>query len=613
MSGGSPAGSSPAASAAPTTPHRARLPRSGGARAAAPRTLAVWCPDWPVIAALRSAQQAARADPLLGGLEGLNGDGRDAAPVAVFTANRVVACSQAAREAGVSRGMRRREAQSRCPQLVALNRDETAEARLFEPVVAAVESLAPGVEVSRPGLAAVAARGPTRYFGGEDAVVAALAGEVAEHVEDALIGIADGPFAAEQAARRGIVVPPGASARFLAPMPVAVLGDPDLADLLRRLGIRSLGQFAQLPSRDVLARFGPTGAWAHRQARGEDARQIAARVPDIDFAVRIEFDPPLDRVDAIAFSARTTAEQFVATLADHGLACTCLELTLQTDNGEEAVRRWRHTGVLSPIDVLDRIRWQLEGWLHGRRGARDANGNSGARDADGNSGAREPGRKATAGITLLRLAPLDTVPTGAHQQALWGGSGEQDERAHRALARVQTLLGHGSVLTALRAGGRDPLQRTQLVPWGDERSPGLSPDEPWPGALPAPAPAVLLDPPTPAQVLDDAGRAVWVTERGGVPMPPARLSIDGGAAVAVTAWAGPWPVDEQWWQDIPDGRGAAGGISTGGGAAGGRAGGELPRRRYRFQLVDVRGRAYLAICSPGSGASAQWSIEGVYD
>ena len=60
------------------------------------------------------------------------------------------------------------------------------------------------------------------------------------------------------------------------------------------------------------------------------------------------------------------------------------------------------------------------------------------------------------------------MPTGAHQQALWGGSGDEDERAHRALARVQTLLGHGSVLTAVLDGGRDPRQRTRLVPWGDE-------------------------------------------------------------------------------------------------------------------------------------------------
>jgi protein ImuB len=320
----------------------------------------------------------------------------------------------------------------------------------------------------------------------------------------------------------------------------------------------------------------------------------------VDFSVRLDFEPALTRVDTIAFSARTLVEDFIATLAAHGLACTCLELTLQTDNGEEAVRRWRHTGVLTAIDVLDRIRWQVEGWLHGSRGARDAALTQGS--AIGGDPA--PGIP-SAGITLLRLAPIETVPIGAHQQALWGGSGAQDERAHRALARVQTLLGHGSVLTAVVNGGRDPLQRTQLVAWGDDRTPAQSPDEPWPGQLPSPAPTVLLDPPTPARVLDDAGRAVLVTTRGAVPMPPARLSIDGAAFVPITGWAGPWPIEEHWWHGLTGGPG---------GRQPAADAGVLPARRFRFQLVDLRGQAYLALCSSGPAAATPiWSIEGIYD
>src|SRR5438034_10861241 len=65
-----------------------------------PRLIAVWCPDWPVTTARVEA--------------GLPID----APIAVVTANRVVVCSHAAREHGVRRGLRRREAQARCPQLV---------------------------------------------------------------------------------------------------------------------------------------------------------------------------------------------------------------------------------------------------------------------------------------------------------------------------------------------------------------------------------------------------------------------------------------------------------------------------------------------------------------
>jgi len=512
-----------------------------------PRMAAVWCPDWPVTVARAEA-----------GLP-------ESEPIAVLTANRVVACSHAARRQGIRRGMRRREAQARCPELAIQPRNSAAEARAFEPVLAAIESVALGVELGRPGLAMIGVRGATRYFGGETAVVHALAQAIAEHTTDVLIGVADGAFAAEQAARRGIVVPPDGSADFLAGLPIATLDDPGLVDLLTRLGIRTLGGFAALPVADAQARFGPAGTWAHRQASGLDSRPIAGRLPPAEFEVDIALEPPLDRVDTIAFTARGTIERFVSQLAEAGLACSCFELVAQTDRGEETVRRWRHAGVLTAVDVTDRVRWQLEGWLS--RAAGEPNAPTGP-------------------VHLLRLTPVETVPTGTHQRALWGGDGAADERAHRALARVQTLLGHGSVLTPVLAGGRGPAQRTRLVPWGDD--PGEPATAPWPGRLPSPAPSVLVDPPRPVQVLDEAGRTVRVTERGTVPAPPARYSGSAEAAgiTAITQWAGPWPVDERWWDP------------------------ESARQLARMQLVDVTGRAYL-VCYDRTGD--RWLLEGIYD
>ncbi|HET9517880.1 MAG TPA: DNA polymerase Y family protein, partial [Actinoplanes sp.] len=108
------------------------------------RTLLLWCPDWPVVAAEI--------------VDGVPSSG----PVAVLHANRVVACSPAARAEGVRRGLRRREVQSRCPQATVVDHDPSRDARAFEPVVAAVEEVAVGVEVIRPGACALAARGPAR-------------------------------------------------------------------------------------------------------------------------------------------------------------------------------------------------------------------------------------------------------------------------------------------------------------------------------------------------------------------------------------------------------------------------------------------------------------------
>src|SRR5205807_9029762 len=121
-------------------------------------------------------------------------------------------------------------------------------------VVAAREALAPAVEVIRPGLCAVATRGPSRYFGGDEALVVKVGEAMGA---GSRVGVADGLFAAALAARRSLIVPPGAAAAFLAPYPVAALDRPELAGLLVRLGLRTLGAFAALPEADVLARFGP--------------------------------------------------------------------------------------------------------------------------------------------------------------------------------------------------------------------------------------------------------------------------------------------------------------------------------------------------------------------
>ncbi|MFN0090632.1 MAG: DNA polymerase Y family protein, partial [Acidimicrobiales bacterium] len=136
------------------------------------RTLVVWCPDWPVAA--------------LGLLD---------RPAAVLEANRVAAASPAARREGVRVGLRRRDAQARCPELVLAERDARREARAFEPVVAAVGAFSPLVELARPGSCALPTRGPSRYFGGDHALAAKVVAAVSEALAGrgrGRVGVADG-------------------------------------------------------------------------------------------------------------------------------------------------------------------------------------------------------------------------------------------------------------------------------------------------------------------------------------------------------------------------------------------------------------------------------------
>ena len=159
-----------------------------------------------------------------------------------------------------------------------------ADARHFEPVLLALEAGIPTVQVARPGVVVIRAQGPARYFGGEaEAAEAVLGLLAAAGVPEARVGLADGPFAAEQAARsttaarRARIVPPGGSAAFLAPLPVALTGLPELTQVLAKLGVRTLGAFAALPVDQVRDRFGPSGEAAHRVAAGLDPRRVVPR------------------------------------------------------------------------------------------------------------------------------------------------------------------------------------------------------------------------------------------------------------------------------------------------------------------------------------------------
>jgi protein ImuB len=154
---------------------------------------------------------------------------------------------------------------------------------------------------------------------------------------------------------------------------------------------------------------------------------------------------------------------------------------------------------------------------------------------------------------MLRLQPVEVISAAALQLPLWGGIGEEDRlRARRALVRVQGLLGPEAVQVPVLSGGRGPAERITLVPLGDELVPKADPQQPWPGQLPEPSPSVLLD--DPVELVDAEGNPVRVTGRGMFSAEPARL-VAPDRAGPLRWWAGPWPVDERWWDpEVKTGR-----------------------------------------------------------
>ncbi len=511
---------------------------------ASTRVIVLWCADWPVTAAAAAAQV-----------------GPDS-PVALIAKGVVFASSAAARSEGVTRGLRLREAQARCPHVIVLDYDPSLDNRAFEPVISAVEQFTPGVQLLRPGVCAVRVRGVARYYGGEKAAALTLIGRMAEvGAGGAWAGIADGTFTAEHAARRASgsavrIVAAGESAAFLSPLDVGLLDDAALVTLLRRLGIRTLGDFAALNPDDVLTRFGEHGARLHALSAGRDSWPLTPRTPPHDFDVAVDFEPALDRVDQVAFGVRAIAQEFITQLTTARLVCTAIRVTLDSDSGELSERVWLHPRSFTVADVVDRVRWQLQG--------------SAVIDAGLSSG-----------ITRVRIAPEAVDAIAHHETGLWGTGA--DERIHHGLSRVQSMLGHGAVLMPSVGGGRTLLDRQRLVAWGDRPVAGRAVSQPWPGRLPAPLPGTVFSKRHPVRVMGADGSTVQIDDRAALSAAPVSLQA-GAKFIAITAWAGPWPIDERWWSP------------------------EHARRAWQFQAVDDTGCAWL-LALDGTG----WWAEARYD
>ncbi len=546
------------------------------------RMVTVWLPDWPVVAA---------------GFDG-------SVPAAVMAANRVVARTAAAAAEGVVIGQRRRQAQRRCPEIELVDHDPARDAREFESVVRAVAEVSPRLDVIEPGWVSMAARGPSKYFGGDVAVAEHLqrviteAGVMAGVQASAGVGVADGRFSSSVAARLSVrragpvVVEPNQSPAFCAPLPIGWLqtlgeSDPEMIDLFTRLGLRRLGDLAALDPADVLGRFGHPGVHAHRLAAGVDVRPSSTTDPAPERRLDQVLDDPVAQASAVVFVAKQLADELAQSLAATGRVCTRLVVELETEHGERSERSWYRSAGMNAQAMVERVRWQLDAWVNLPRGSE---------------------QEITGGVALIRLTPDEVRADVGSQLGLWGGQSEADRQAARTIARLTTITSDEAVTVPVWNGGRLPADRYRWVPASnvdlDRRvravssaGTGSGPSGPWPGTLPAPSPSTVFADPHPAEVLDNVGQPVQVSGRGVVSAPPARFRLMAGDETSgwrpgrvrgIASWAGPWPIDERWWE--PDGH----------------------RRLARFQVVtedsDGGQRGYLVVAE-----HRQWWVAALYD
>lgn len=220
------------------------------------------------------------------------------------------------------------------------------------PLTALAFEFSPTVEQTAPHTVAFDASGLDRLFGFPQDIAAALARRAAEIQVKAAIAIAANPDAAICAARGFFgpsIVPYGDEAKFLAPLPIALLSpSPELQETLDRWGIRRFQDLAALPPLGIAERLGPEGLRLRQLARGEVERKLLPLADPLRFEDEIELDYPIELLEPLAFVLARLINGLATSLATRALATNELRLQLKLEN------RTTHERTLRlPVPTLD--------------------------------------------------------------------------------------------------------------------------------------------------------------------------------------------------------------------------------------------------------------------
>jgi len=198
-----------------------------------------------------------------------------------------------AQRSGVRAGMALSQAHQQCPDAVFLNPDLPHYEGVWQEICTILGSFTPSVEPIVMGQAVADLSGCERSISSSSALrymdspgdilgaARAIAVEIRRCGIAPWLGLASNRITAELAStvvdEEGItVIEHGRERAFLAGLPIALLPDIDPRMMLtfQVLGLRTIGQFADLPAPAVRQRFGVIGERLHAWARGIDPRPV---------------------------------------------------------------------------------------------------------------------------------------------------------------------------------------------------------------------------------------------------------------------------------------------------------------------------------------------------
>lgn len=350
----------------------------------------------------------------------------------------------AAEAAGVKPGMRLGEALATCPSLVLVDRDPATVEREWEEVLRRLEDTGFAVDPAEQGVVYFETQGVERLYGGVQLALERALAAVGS-IWDSRLGAAERRFtalAAASVARPGqvVLVQDSEEQEFLEPLPLSLLPLPaDRYAELEGLGLRRIGEFAQLPGAAVAERLGVDGRKAWRLAHGGRKTRVRGRKPAFELAEALTFPDAVGNELTLRRTLGSLLERLHARPERAGRPFRKLALQARLVGGGS----WRRAVTLRDATAeIGRLRAALGPKL----------------------------QELPAPVLELRLEAVELAEHRGQQLALVEPAGEEaDTRLREGLRQVRASTGTGSVCAVVEVApwSRIPEARALVVPRDD--------------------------------------------------------------------------------------------------------------------------------------------------
>lgn len=258
---------------------------------------------------------------------------------------RVTGLNGPAEDCGISHGQLLADARALVPDLHVRDADEAADDQALLSLSDWCHRYTPWVAPAtrhngRDGLI-LDITGCGHLFGGEEGLVKDLIRRLKKFRIEARIGVADTPGAAWALAHFGSkhrnwhLIGPDEQEEALANLPVEGLRiDQVLADGLRDMGLKTIGQLYDMPRAPLTERFGTDVAHRLDQALGIDEEPISPRSPMIPYRLRRVLAEPIVRQEDVLYGLEKLANDLCQRMADDQVGARKLEAELYRVDGQ---------------------------------------------------------------------------------------------------------------------------------------------------------------------------------------------------------------------------------------------------------------------------------------